>query len=136
MKSYIHEVVRRLLELHALEERLTAFRRNTEAKRNVATVMESLRAKLPEGVQTAHDQMRSRGKRSVAEVHHGVCCGCHIALGMGNVAALQRGEMRRCGNCGRFVYVVDDETASAGLPTKMKKGSRSRREPAAPILAG
>jgi predicted nucleic acid-binding Zn-ribbon protein len=121
MKSYIHDIVRRLLELHGLEERLAALRRNPDERTNAEALIESLRANLPTGVLIVHDQMRARGKRSMAEVRHGVCTGCHLALGIGNVAAVRGGEMRRCGNCGRYVYVVDEDEANLASPAKPKR---------------
>jgi hypothetical protein len=59
-------------------------------------------------------------------VRHGVCAGCHLALGVGNVAALRTGEMRRCGNCGRYVYVVEDYETDAALPAEPKSKSPTR----------
>lgn len=112
MKSHIHDIVRRLLELHGLEERLAALKRDPDERANAEASIESLRANLPMGVRMVHDQMRSREKRSVAEVRHGVCAGCHLTLGVGNVAAVRTGEMRRCGNCGRYVYLVLEPKSS------------------------
>jgi predicted nucleic acid-binding Zn-ribbon protein len=126
MKSYIHDVVRRLLELHGLEERLAALRRDPDERTNAEALIESLRANLPLGVLIVHDQMRARGKRSVAEVRRGVCSGCHLALGVGNVAELRGGEMRRCGNCGRYVYLVAEDEANLASPAKPKRRATTR----------
>jgi len=126
MKSYIHDIVRRLLELHGLEERLAALRRDPDERANAEALIESLRANLPMGVLIVHDQMRARGKRSVAEVRRGVCSGCHLALGFGNVAALRGGDMRRCGNCGRYVYLVDEVEADLAPPAKPKRKVATR----------
>jgi predicted nucleic acid-binding Zn-ribbon protein len=127
MKSYIHDVVRRLLELHGLEERLGALGRDPNERTNTEALIESLRANLPMGVLMVHDQMRARKKRSVAEVRRGVCSGCHLALGVGNVAALRAGELHRCGNCGRYVYVVEEDEIAAALPAKTKRKLPKRR---------
>jgi predicted nucleic acid-binding Zn-ribbon protein len=129
LKNFIHDNVRRLLELHGLEERLAALKRDPDERANAEALIESLRANLPMGVLMVHDQMRSREKRSVAEVRHGVCAGCHLALGVGNVAALRTGEMRRCGNCGRFVYVVeaDEADAAASSQRRTKQPARSAK---------
>jgi predicted nucleic acid-binding Zn-ribbon protein len=126
MRSYIHDVVRRLLELQGLEERLAALRRDPDERTNTEALIESLRSNLPVGVLIVHDQMRTKGKRSVAEIRHGVCYGCHLALGIGNVAALRGGELRRCGNCGRYVYLVDENEADPALPAKPKRESPTR----------
>lgn len=120
MKSYIHDIVRRLLELHGLEERLAVLRRDPDERTNAEALIESMRGNLPVGVLIAHDQMRAKGKRSVAEVRRGFCSGCHLALGVGNVAALRAGDLRQCGNCGRLVYLVDEDEAEGSTPAKPK----------------
>ncbi len=109
MKKFIHETVGKILELQALEERLKVFQRNHEKSADTQALIESLRANISVTVLLEHERMRSRGKRSTAEVRHGVCTGCHLRLGIGNAAALKRGELRRCGNCGRFLYLVAGE---------------------------
>lgn len=115
-KSYIHDGVRSLLELAELEEQLAALGRKPGERADVASRIELLRARLPAGVLGVHDQMRAKGRRSVAEVRHGVCSGCHLALGLGNVAAARGGELRRCGNCGRYVFLAGEETAHPAVP--------------------
>ncbi len=122
MKNQIHEIVRRLLELHRLEELLAT--PNPGERATTEAQIQSLRADIPKGVLIIHNQARTRGKRSVAEVRRGVCSGCHLALGVGNVAALRAGEMRRCGNCGRYVYVV--EGAEEAPPAKPRKKRAAR----------
>lgn len=126
MKSYIHDVVRRLLELHGLEERLAALRRDPDEHTNAQALIESLRANLPMGVLLVHDRMRARGKRSVAEVRQGVCSGCHLAIGVGNVASLRGGEIRRCGHCGRYVYIVEEDEGDVSSPVKPRGPSAKR----------
>jgi len=102
-------MVRRLTELASLEEQLSELKHDGEKTTSVLALMESLRANIPLGVLINHDQMRKQGRRSVAEVREGVCAGCHIALEIGNVAAVRRGDLHRCGNCGRYLYMVEDE---------------------------
>jgi len=65
----------------------------------------------------------ARGKRSVAEVRHGVCSGCHIALAIGNAHEIKTGSLRRCGNCGRYLYVVEED----GEPTPAQTPAKPRR---------
>ncbi len=108
MKSFTHDIVCHLLDLHALEDQL-AVRGNSgssEERSDAESLIKSVRAKLPVGVLLLHDKMRARGKRSVAGVRCGVCSGCHLALGVGNVAAVRAKELRRCGNCGRYMYTL------------------------------
>lgn len=109
MKSFVHEIVRSLLELQTLEDRLQLFRRNNKRAAEVQAQVESLRKKMPAQIMSIHDRLQAQGKRSIAELRHGVCSGCHLGLAIGNVAALRRGDLRRCGNCGRYLYVVDAE---------------------------
>jgi len=110
MKNVIVRTVRCLLELHALEERLNVFERNHEKVSEVKALIESMRASLPLGVLTGHDRFRAAGKRSVAEVSHGTCSGCHMAVATGLLAALHRCEgLDRCDQCGRYLYLVEAE---------------------------
>jgi predicted nucleic acid-binding Zn-ribbon protein len=120
MKSFVPEVVVRLLELHSLEERLEVFRRNHEKNASTQALIESLRANLPIGILVAHDRFRAAGKKSVVEVRQGVCAGCHLGLAIGNLAALRRGELMRCGNCGRYLYLVEEEPAEAEAPARSR----------------
>jgi predicted nucleic acid-binding Zn-ribbon protein len=118
MKSYIEDIVRRLMELHSLEERLAVFQRNHEKSADVQALIESLRANLPVGVLIYHDRFRAAGKRSVAEVRHGVCSGCHMVVPIGTLADLKHGDrLHRCGSCGRFIYLVEEEE-SDGQPVR------------------
>lgn len=137
MKTYAHDIVQRLLELQSLEERLDQFQRNKEKTADVQALIESLRGNLPLSVLINHDRMRKKGKASVAQVRHGVCSACHLALAIGNVATLRHGELRRCGNCGRYLYIVEEEEPAAVassaasvrsfLSAPAKSASRSRR---------
>lgn len=110
MRSHIGEIVRRLLEIHALEERLGVLRRDKEESSNVQALIESLRSNLPLSVTLCHDRFRAAGKRSVAEVRHGVCSGCHMVVAIGALADLKHDDgLHRCGNCGRYIYLVEEE---------------------------
>jgi predicted nucleic acid-binding Zn-ribbon protein len=112
MKSYIVDTIRRLLELHALEERLSVFQRNHQKVTDAQALLRSLRANLPVGVMFCHDRMRAQGKRSVAEVRHGVCSGCHMAVSTGLLGALRHCDtLHRCENCERYLYLVEEEEA-------------------------
>jgi predicted nucleic acid-binding Zn-ribbon protein len=128
MKSYVHDVVRRLLELHALEERLATFKRSRENTSDVKALIDSLRANISLPVLIDHDRLRARGKRSVAEVRHGVCSGCHLGLAVGNVNALKTDVLRRCGNCGRYLYFVEEESEPAPPPVPAKTHHKTRKK--------
>ena len=128
MKSYVHDVVRRLLELHALEERLATFKRSRKNTSDVKALIDSLRANISLPVLIDHDRLRARGKRSVAEVRHGVCSGCHLGLAVGNVNALKTNVLRRCGNCGRYLYLVEEESEPAPPPVPAKTHHKTRKK--------
>jgi hypothetical protein len=129
MKSYIHDAVRRLLELHALEERLATFKRSRKNTSDVKALIDSLRANISLPVLIDHDRLRARSKRSVVEVRRGVCSGCHLGLAIGNVNALKAGTLRRCGNCGRYLYVVEEEeneSPPAPTPAKPRRNAHDK----------
>lgn len=127
MKAYAHDIVQRLLELRALEERLVEFRRSREQTIDVTALIESLRANIPLTELLVHDRMRDKGKHSVAEVRRGVCSACHLALALGNVAALRRGELHRCGNCGRYLYLEEEEEQGASpAPAPKRKTTKGK----------
>jgi predicted nucleic acid-binding Zn-ribbon protein len=125
MKNFVSEVVVRLLELLSLEERLEVFRQNHEKNASTQALIESLRGNLPIGILVAHDRFRAAGKKSVAEVRQGVCAGCHLGLASGDVAALRRGDLHRCDNCGRYLYLVEEEPAEPEAPVRGRKAKRS-----------
>ena len=127
MKTYAHEIVRQLLELRSLEERLAESRRSREKSADVQALIESLRSNLPVTVLISHDRMRKKERASVAEVRHGVCSGCHLALAVGNVAALRGGDLRQCGNCGRYLYLVEDQEAVETVSEPKTPRKRNRK---------
>lgn len=128
MKSFVHNIVRTLLELQTLEERLQLFRRNNKRLAEVQAHIESVRKGMPAQILATHDRFQAQGKRCIAELRRDVCSGCHLGLATGNVAALKRGDLRRCGNCGRYLYVVDEE------PSDQKTQVRVRRKASATLL--
>ena len=137
MTSHVHDMVRRLMELAALEERLTTLKRDGQTAASVTALIESLRANIPLGVLITHDRMRNRGRCCVAEIRHGVCAGCHLALAIGNVAAVRHGDLHRCGNCGRYLYLVEDEepaeaassiASARSVPTAPAKSASKKRK--------
>ena len=111
MNTRIQDTVRRLMELQSLEDRLAVFNPDATKTAEVRASIASLRAKAPATVLAHHDRLRARGKRSVAEVRHGVCCGCHLSVASGLVADVRRGTLHKFENCGRFLYMVEEDTA-------------------------
>lgn len=137
MKCHVHALVRRLMQLSSLEAQLAKLKYDGKEAIGIVELIESQRDKIPVGVLLGHDRKRRQGRLSVAEVCHGVCAGCHLALGIGNVAAVRRGELRSCGNCGRYLYSMEDEsqtgaacssaTAGPSLATANPGSSNQRR---------
>ncbi|MHB1308342.1 MAG: zinc ribbon domain-containing protein [Limisphaerales bacterium] len=122
-----HEAVRRLLDLHALEEQAAELKRDTEPTTRVDALIESRRGNIPISMLILHDRLRAKGRRSVATMRHGVCGGCHLALGVGNVAEVERGELRRCGNCGRYLFPEEiQQTAPPSPPPEPDPVRQSR----------
>src|SRR5438309_300677 len=69
-----------------------------------------LRKKIPGPILAHHDRLRERGKKSVALARHGVCSECHIRIAVGVLGALAFGtDIQVCGNCGRYLYLPEDE---------------------------
>lgn len=72
--------------------------------------LEAIRKSIPAGVLKHYDRLVAHGKKAVAIVRNGVCTECHIRVAIGTLAGLAHdGEAHRCDNCGRYLYLPDDE---------------------------
>jgi predicted nucleic acid-binding Zn-ribbon protein len=79
--------------------------------------IEELRKDVPESVLNQFDRWIARRRKAVAVVNSGVCGECHLRLAAGTVGLLAFGEgIQHCGNCGRLLYVPENEPVSS-LPT-------------------
>ena len=93
--------------------------------------IEALRAKIPESLLIQFDRWRARGRKAVAVVRKGVCCECHIGVAIGILGALTFGEeIQRCGNCGRFLYLPENEPVIPPGPAPQTKAAPRRRKKA------
>ena len=111
------EIMQGLRRLHELEDKAADLGPKQELPSDEAALMAKLRATLPPMIIGHHDRMRQRGKRSVAEVKHNVCMACHMAVPVGVVQTLRRGEdIQVCGNCGRYLYLVEEVVAVVTEP--------------------
>lgn len=73
--------------------------------------MKQLRGEIPESYLLMFDRLVARNKKAVSTVRHGVCSECHIQVAVGVLADLTFGHgLHQCGNCGRFLYLPEDET--------------------------
>lgn len=117
------EVIGHLLVLQRLEmetKRLTAADKETIA---------TLRAKIPQPILAHYDRMRVRGKLAVAIVRNKVCTACHMAVPIGVMAGLVRGDdIQLCGNCGRYLY-LPEEPAAAPAPEPAEAAPKKRVTP-------
>jgi len=117
----------KLDQLNRLEEEGATTRRSGHSALDSEALIESLRANIPLNVLLQHDRLRARGRKSVAEVRHGVCSGCHMSLPSGTQLEVKRETaIVKCDYCGRFIFVVEDEPAPSAKPSPMEKSSSRR----------
>jgi hypothetical protein len=80
-------------------------------QRSRPAAIEELRKSIPEPILTRYDRLVAQGKKGVAVVRNGVCSQCHIGVAIGALAGLaQEGDIRACGNCGRYLYLPPTES--------------------------
>jgi len=99
-------------------------------QRQRPSAIESLRKTIPDAVLTRYDRMVAHGKKGVAIVRNGVCGECHIGVAIGALAGLaQEGDVRTCGNCGRYLFLAPNEPAVPApvtLPAPVKTARRKK----------
>ncbi|MDE3067765.1 MAG: hypothetical protein KGJ60_09460 [Verrucomicrobiota bacterium] len=79
-----------------------------------------LREGVPAPVLGHFDRLIARGKKGVAHVRHGVCAECHIRASTGTLGTLAAGtDIQLCGNCGRYLYLPEDEAPFAKKPQEV-----------------
>jgi predicted nucleic acid-binding Zn-ribbon protein len=118
VKAHMKDIPQKLWALRGLETGMEAFQEDAHDRVALSSTT-SIRKQLPAMVLSIYDAMRSRGKPGVVEVKQGECNGCHFRLGPGDLATLGRGELRRCANCGRYLY----------LPEVRREASKPSLEP-------
>ena len=93
--------------------------------------IESLRKKIPETILGHFDRRRMRGKKGVAIVRSGVCGECHTKIAIGILGALAfETDVQLCGNCGRYLYLPDDEPVYPASRPKSKQVKQPKGGPA------
>src|SRR5947208_3530459 len=114
----MNKIIDELFELQKL---------NLRPKANSAEI-EALRKKIPAQLLVNFDRALTRGKKSVAMVRSGVCSECHLQITIGVVTSLASNEeIQRCGNCGRYLYLVPGEPlVPAPAPAKPVKTRRKK----------
>ena len=133
MNSQIQGTVRKLMELHTLEDRLKFFTDHSESTVAVKSQISALRTQVPANILARHDRLRARKKRSVAEARNGVCSGCHMSLGISQRPMLLHEEaLQTCQHCGRFLYLskatVAQPEAEAATEKPKKSPKKKKRE--------
>ena len=94
--------------------------------------IEMRRTKIPEGLLTPFDRWMARRRKAVAVVNNGVCGECHLRLTVGTMAVLAFGDaIQRCGNCGRFLYLPENEPVSSPAPEPPTKPDRFSKKASA-----
>ena len=94
--------------------------------------IEALRKKIREPILGYFDRLLMRGKKGVAIVRNGVCGECHIKVAIGTLGALAFGtDIQLCGNCGRYLYLPEDEMVYS--PPSTPKGKPAKRKKLAPV---
>ena len=121
-------VIETLLALQALHLK------SSPAAPEVQQQIQALRKQVPESLVVRFDRWMARRKKAVAVVHCGVCSECHLQLPVGVLGALVFADaIQYCGNCGRFLYLPENEPVLPARPATKPKASRRRRETAALI---
>ncbi len=132
----MHAVMHALLELQQLD-----FGSDLDSPA-VKSAVEKLRAKIPPQIMGHYDRLRARGKKGLALVRDNkVCSECHMQVPIGTVITIMKGEdIQLCGNCGRYLYVVDKPVEAAApeapappSPPKAKRGRRPKNPPNANV---
>jgi hypothetical protein len=96
---------------------------------------QALRAKVPAGVLEKFNRLVGRGKRPVAIVRSSVCGECHLRLSSGTLASLAyTTEIHYCDNCGRFLYLPEDEPLGLTSAASSPPGRKHTKRAAAHVL--
>jgi len=89
--------------------------------------MKELRSRIPENILGHYDRLMARGKKGVAPVRNQSCAGCHVRVPLAVIMTLRHADdIQLCDNCGRYLYLPEEETvaAPAAKPAPKKKVAR------------
>jgi len=88
-----------------------------------------LRAPVPAAILARFDRLIARRKKGVAIARNGACGECHLRLPSGTMAALAyTNEIHVCDNCGRYLYLPENEPLGLNDPPPNSPAkSRERR---------
>ncbi len=114
----MRQIVEKLLALQKLE--LGAKPRTPEQEAQIL----KLRQQLPGPILGRFTRSIARGKKCVAIARRGACSECHLRLPSGTMAALAyTSEVHLCDNCGRYLYLPEDEPLGPAGPLPPIKAS-------------
>ncbi len=86
--------------------------------------IDKLRSEVPAPVLDHFDRLVAQGRKGVAEVHHGVCGGCHLRLPAAWVVpSAEHEDLEICENCGAYLAFPTEET-TAEPPVVRKRRRR------------
>ncbi len=128
MKNFIAQ----LFNLQTLEMEPTP-----DSTHKTAAIQE-LRQQIPPPILGHYDRLRSRNRKGVALVRHGVCAECHMRLATGIFAEVVRAEdIVICDTCGRYLHILPQDIAtpesqSAQAPPPAAKPAAKRKKSASP----
>ncbi len=120
----MHAVMQALVELQKIEFGPAADSPTSK------TAIEKLRTQVPYQIIGHYDRLRARGKKGIALVRNNVCAECHMAVPLGTVMTVIKGEdIQLCGNCGRYLYVLPETAVpvAAPVPAPAAKAKRVRQ---------
>src|SRR6516162_10755669 len=112
--NQVANILQSLRKLAQLDTELCKLSRDTQRYQEVLDKIESQRAPLPTSILGHYDRRKARGKLAIAPVIRGVCGACHLSIPSGRVADVRRkpAELNVCDNCGAFIYLLEEESAS------------------------
>jgi hypothetical protein len=111
----VNKILSHLLTLQTIE---------LESPKKDSKEVLSLREKIPAEMLSRFDKFLGRGKKGIALVQNGVCKGCQIQVPVGTVNALLQGTGACvCGNCGRYLYMLEADALAF----------HDRNKPVAPV---
>ncbi|HTB85609.1 MAG TPA: C4-type zinc ribbon domain-containing protein [Candidatus Sulfotelmatobacter sp.] len=122
----MNNLIKNLLKLQTIE-----IDKKSDAS---AAEIAKLRATVPAQILGHYDRFVSRGKRGVAIVRNQVCTACHVQVPRSMVLTLMRDEdIQICGNCGRYLYLLEEAAIPTVIPLPVVKKPRKRAAALQPV---
>ena len=130
----IHAVMQDLVALQEIE---FGPKPNAPSNKEAAA---ALRAKIPSTVLGHYDRLVAKGRKgcSGVTVKGKVCLECHVSIPIGTIITIMKAaDLQLCGNCGRYLYFVEEKPAEAGAGESPAGAApkRGRKKKAAPATS-